>query len=53
MQSNTIDHTKGLFRFVAYVIYATRDTLLTMDEEGIQQIVPILLLIKLWSRHVS
>ena len=45
MQLNTIDHTKDLFRFVAYVIHAIfgkniRDTLLTMDEVGIQQIVP-------------
>ena len=45
MQRNTIDHTKDLFRFVAYVIHAIfgkdiRHTLLTMDEAGIQQIVP-------------
>ena len=45
MQRNSIDHTKDLFRFVAYVIHAIfgkdiRETLLTMDEGGIQQILP-------------
>ena len=45
MQLNTIDHTKDLFRFVAFVIHAifgkdVRNTLLTMGEAGIQQIVP-------------
>ena len=44
MQRNTIDHTKDLFRLAAYVIDAIfgvdiRNTLLTMDEVGIQQIV--------------
>ena len=45
MQQNTIYHIKDLFQFVVYVIDAIfgkdiRNTLLTMDEEGIQQIVP-------------
>ena len=47
MHRNTIDdQTKDLFRFVAFVIHAifgkdVRNTLLTMDEVGIQQIVPL------------
>ena len=47
MHRNTIDdQTKDLFRFVAFVIHAifgkdvSRNTLLTMDEVGVQQIVP-------------
>ena len=45
MQRNTIYHIKDLFQFVVYVIDAIfgkdiRNTLLTMDERGIQQIVP-------------
>ena len=45
MHRNTIDQTKDLFRFVAFVIHAifgkdVRNTLLTMDEAGMQQIVP-------------
>ena len=44
MQRNSIDHTKDLLQFVAYVIHPIsgvniRDKLLTKDEEGIQQIV--------------
>ena len=45
MGQNSIDHTKDLLRFVAYVIHTIfgkniRNTLLTMDKVGIQQIVP-------------
>ena len=44
LQRNTIDHTIDLFWYFACVIHSIfgvdiRDTLLIMDEEGIQQIV--------------